>query len=287
MFDIDNLPQIPGEAFTAPAQIIEKVIDKFSDVIGWSVTPRGNKAYQIEAEEYLIEKIKGDSGMPELAKAACISKVRKIIKEYQKQNNICLKALRFLDSTADPDSVDDDWLTYFFEHAKNISKEEMAVIWSHVLAREINTPNHIPKSLLYILSVIDYEDAVAFRKLANISLQIGEGYYPIYFIDMPDIYKEIELKPNDVIRLQETNLIQYSKQTYDILLDPNDNITYFDKKIDIGSVGKICVGELILSKAGNALMSVITDKRKVDGFEQFVKETVIKTDYKIAKILSN
>ena len=51
----DNLPQIPGEAFTAPAQIIEKVIDKFSDVIGWSVTPRGNKAYQIEAEEYLIE----------------------------------------------------------------------------------------------------------------------------------------------------------------------------------------------------------------------------------------
>ena len=249
----DNLPQIPGEAFTAPAQIIEKVIDKFSDVIGWSVTPRGNKAYQIEAGE------------------------------YQKQNNICLKALRFLDSTADPDSVDDDWLTYFFEHAKNISKEEMAVIWSHVLAREINTPNHIPKSLLNILSVIDYEDAVAFRKLANISLQIGEGYYPIYFMDMPDIYKEIE---NDYPK-QETNLIQYSKQTYNILLDPKDSITYFDKKIDIGSVGKICVGELILSKAGNALMSVITDKRKVDGFEQFVKETVIKTDYKIAKILSN
>lgn len=95
------------------------------------------------------------------------------------------------------------------------------------------------------------------------------------------------MKPNDVIRLQETNLIQYSKQTYNILLDPKDSITYFDKKIDIGSVGKICVGELILSKAGNALMSVITDKRKVDGFEQFVKETVIKTDYKIAKILSN
>ena len=33
MFDIDNLPQIPGEAFTAPAQIIEKVIDKFSQHI--------------------------------------------------------------------------------------------------------------------------------------------------------------------------------------------------------------------------------------------------------------
>lgn len=70
-----------------------------------------------------------------------------------------------------------------------------------------------------------------FFEIINIfSLQIGEGYYPIYFMDMPDIYKEIELEPNDVIRLQETNLIQYSKQTYNILLDPKDSITYFDKK---------------------------------------------------------
>lgn len=29
----DNLPQIPGEVFTAPAQIIEKVIDKLNSLM--------------------------------------------------------------------------------------------------------------------------------------------------------------------------------------------------------------------------------------------------------------
>ncbi len=80
---LDNLQVIPGEAFTAPGRIIEKVIDKISNVVGWSVTPKGAKAYQVEAEKYLVDKIKNDSNMPELAKAVCISNVRKIIKEYR------------------------------------------------------------------------------------------------------------------------------------------------------------------------------------------------------------
>lgn len=35
---------------------------------------------------------------------------------------------------------------------------------------EANNSSQVPKSLIYILSVIDYEDAVFFKKLANVSL---------------------------------------------------------------------------------------------------------------------
>lgn len=274
----DNLPQIPGEAFTASEHIIEKVIDKLSNAIGWGVTPRGSRAYQIEAETYLVEKIKEDSHMPELAKAACMGKARKIIKEYQRQNNICLMALRFLDNTANPDSVDDDWLAYFFEHAKNVGKEEMAIIWGKILAKEMNTPNQVPKSLVHILSVIDYEDAVSFRRLANISLQIGDEYYPIYFEEWSDIdiYAENGLEQEDIICLQDTNLIQYTEDEYSVMLEPGDNIIYFDKNINIGNKREVCVGNVVLTKAGEALMSVITDKRRIDGFEEFVKENIVK-----------
>ncbi len=273
---LENSPQIPGEAFTAAGHVVEKVIDKISNAVGWSITPKGSKVYQIEAEEYLIEKIKENPDMPELAKAACISKVRKIIKEYQCQNNIYMMALRFLDNTADPDSVDDDWLIYFFDHAKNISKEEMAIIWSRILAKEMNVPNHIPKSLIYILSIIDYEDAVSFRKLANISLQIGELYYPVVFMGMPEVYEQNEFSTEDIIRLQSINLIQYEDGPYHIELDEGDNIIFFDNNINIGDVRKICVGSVVLSKAGQALMSVITDRRKLDGFEEFLKEIIVK-----------
>ena len=53
---LDNLQLVPGEAFTASEHIVEKVIDKVSNVVGWVITPKGSKQYQLDAEKYLIEK---------------------------------------------------------------------------------------------------------------------------------------------------------------------------------------------------------------------------------------
>lgn len=274
---LDNLQLIPGEAFTAAGHIVEKVIDKISDVVGWVVTPKGSKQYQLEAEKYLIEQIKNDSNMPEFAKAACISDVRKVLREYRNQQNIFLTALKFLDNTAKPNDVDDDWLTYFFDNAKNISKEEMAIIWGQILAREINEPNRIPKCLIYILSTIDYEDAMAFKKLANFSLEVGEEYCPIIISSKREVYIKNGLSMGEIINLQNTNLIQYSDLLYTRTINQEDKITYFDVTIDAKDMRKIYVGNVVLSKAGQELMSVITDKQKIDGFAEFAGENINKS----------
>lgn len=273
---LDNLQLISGEAFTAAEHIVEKVVDKISDVVGWVVTPKGNKQYQLEAENYLIEQIKNDSNMPELAKAACISDVRKVLREYRNQQNIFLTALKFLDNSAKPDDLDDDWLAYFFDNAKNISKNEMAIIWGKILAREINEPNRIPKCLIYILSTIDYEDAMAFKKLASFSLVVGEVYCPIIFSSKREVYIKNGLSMGEIINLQNTNLIQYNDLLYTRTINPKDKITYFDVAIDSKGMEKIYIGNVVLSKAGQELMSIITDKQKIDGFVEFVSETIIK-----------
>lgn len=273
---LDNLQLIPGEAFTTAEHIVEKVIDKISNVVGWAVTPKGSKQYQLEAEKYLIERIKNDSNMPELAKAACISDARKVLREYRNQQKIFLTALKFLDASATPDDVDDDWLSYFFDNAKNISREEMAIVWGQILAREINTPNRIPKSLIYILSTMDYEDAMAFKKLANFSLVVGEVYCPIIFSAKRDMYIKNGLSMGEIIDLENTNLIQYNDLSYIKTIKPEDKIAYFDVTIDAKGLEKIYVGNVILSKAGQELMSVITDKRKIDGFAEFAAVTIIK-----------
>lgn len=176
---LDNFQLIPGEAFTASEHIVSKCIDKISNAVGWMATPKGKKEHQLEAESYLIEQIKNNPNMPALAKAGCISDVKKLIKNYRNQSNIFNIALKFLDDFAKPDDVDDDWLAYFFDNAKNISKEEMAIIWGQILAKEMNLPNSVPKSLIYILSVIGYEDADTFRKLANVSIQVEDFFCPI------------------------------------------------------------------------------------------------------------
>ena len=274
----DNLQLVPGEAFTASEHIIVKVIDKISNVVGWSITPKGDKAYQIEAETYFINAIKDNSSIPETAKAIYISNARKIIREYKNQEHILSSALRFLNNTADPDGVDNDSLSYFFDNAKNISNEEMAIIWGQILAREINMPNQVPKSLIYILSTIDHEDAVSFKKLANISVQIGSLFIPIVFIEKSDIYAKNGLSMDDIIRLENTNLIQLSEMFYTLKINPEEDITYFDVDINIQKKERICVGQVVLSKAGQALMSVISDKVKIDGFAEFVERTIVKED---------
>lgn len=273
---LDNLQLVPGEAFSASEHLISKVIDKISDVTGWVAAPKGNKAYQLEAEEYLIEQIKQNSNMPILAKAACISNVRKVIREYQNQYNVLSTALKFLDNSADLDGVDDDWLSYFFDNAKNVSKEDMTVLWGQILAREINQPNRVPKALIYILSIIDYEDAMSFKKLANFSLETDGTYLPVIFISKKGIYESNGLNMGDIIRLQDTGLIQYNNLPYTISQSTENKITYFDTVIDVRGIEEICVGNVILSKTGQELMSVVADKRKIDGFAEFVSDTIVR-----------
>ncbi len=271
----NTLIKIPGEAFTATADVINNIIDKISNAIGWLAVSRGTRENQIEAEKYLIEQIKNDETMPSLAKAACISNARKILKEYKNQHAILEIALNQVNETALPQNVDDDWISMFFDKAKNISRENMAVIWGKLLAKEFNTPNTVSKKLIHILSVIDVEDAEIFTKLSNFTVLIGDAYYPLIYWNKREIYHNNGFEVSKLLTLQNTGLIQITEVVYTTELEDNEKISYFDKNIDVGNVKKVCVGSVILSKAGQELMSIITDRKRVDGFDIFVKKRLV------------
>lgn len=272
---LDNLQLIPGEAFTAMGSVAEKVIDKVSNAVGWMVIPKANKQYQLEAEEYLIEQIKNDKNMSELAKAATISKVRKLIRDYQNQHNILSIALNSLENSAKPEKIDDDWLKYFFDGAKNISRESMAIIWGKVLAKEFNVPGSVSKSLIHILSIIEYREAVAFQKLANFTVMIEDRPYPIIFDNKFDeIYSKYGLRQEDIFILEDIGLLQKSVLGYGSHPEQDTKLKYFDFEIDIAGLENIAVGNIILSRAGEELMSIITDKTKIEKFEKFLPDII-------------
>ena len=274
---LDNFQLIPGEAFTASGRVLEKIVDKVSDAVGWILIPKGTKQYQLEAEKYLIDEIKNNSSMPDLAKAAAISNVRKIIKDYQNQRNIFSMALGFINDSAEPERVSNDWLSFFFDSAKNISEEEVAIIWGKLLAKEINIPGTVSKSLIHILSIIDHKDALTFQKLASFTVEIGNEYYLILFTDrFNDIYKNYGLMPSDIISLEETGLIQSSYGYYSARLESDEKVIYFDSEIDLKGSTVINTGNILLTTAGVELMSVISDKKKVEGFERFLSEVLVK-----------
>ena len=131
---LDNFQLIPGEAFTAIGNLGEKLIDKLSDAVGFIATPKGNRKNIIEAEQFLIDQIKADDGKPYIQKAAEISNARRLIREYNNQNDIVNIAIQNLGEDAMPENIDVDWLAYFMDRAKNISTEDMQIIWGKILA---------------------------------------------------------------------------------------------------------------------------------------------------------
>lgn len=273
---LDNIQLIPGEAFTATGSVVEKVIDKVASAVGWVAMPRASGEYQLEAEKYLIEKIKDDKSMPGLAKAAAISNVRRLIKEYQNQYNILSIALNSLDNDIELEKLDDDWLSYFFDKAKNISKEDIALIWGKILAEEINKPNTVSKSLIHVLSIIDYKDATTFLKVANFSVLIEGEYYPVIFSEKSEIYSKNDLDFAEIEELADTGLIQQSNAFRGRKFRKNEKLIYFDSEIILDSEKEYCFGNVGLSKIGKELISIITNRRKIEGFAEFLEELMSK-----------
>lgn len=261
------------------ADVTNNLIDKLANGIGWIATPKGKKAQQIEAQNYLIEQIKNDENMPPFAKAASICNAKKLIKEYTNQNDIFNDALNFLSTKTDLDKVEDvedDWLEFFFDKAKDIGKEEMQIIWAKLLAKEIIAPNSVSKQLLHILSVIDYEEAKSFQKLANFTVFIEEKPYALIFdILFESFYNKHGLTQEEIFRLEDIGLLQESEIGYDLtIVDEPTKLKYFDFELDIEVSNTIALGNIVLSRAGAELMSIITDKRRIEGFESIFKSVI-------------
>ncbi len=275
---LDNFNLLPPEAFTSSEKTVEKIIDKISDAVGWIVIPKGTKQYRLEAEQYLIEQVKNDPQMPPLAKAATISQVRKLIKEYLNQYNILSIALNFLNENVNPDLLNNDWISTFFDKAKNVSKEETSIIWGKLLAKEINTPGSVSLSLIHILSLMSPTDAESFKKLSNFCVLIDGKYYLIYFHDHNEFYHKNGILGENIIEAEDLGLLQFKSAGFYNEIDGNTKIKYFDCEWDI-TPSEIFVGNVLLSKAGKELISIIDDKQKIEEFANFLEKKLIKNHF--------
>lgn len=158
---------IPKELFQPAADVANNLINKISDAVGYIVEPRGKRKDKEEAVAFLTEKIRNDSEMPPLVKAAAISNVRQMIQKYSNQNDIINLAMQQLNTNAQPEKVDNDWIADFLDKAQNISKDEMQKIFARILAKECEQKGSISKQLINILSIIDSDLADAFKRLCK------------------------------------------------------------------------------------------------------------------------
>lgn len=261
--------------FDGLGEVITNLTNKLADGIGWIANRES--AQKIAIDTY-IKDIQ-ESDYDELLKAALISKARKTIKEYCNQNDIYQIAIRNLDSNAKPQDIEADWLDQFMSKAGLVSDITLQHIWGRILAQECNEVNSIPKVVLHILEQLDKRDAIVFSTICSLSVYVkenGKDYSPIIIASkLEEFYSKLGITYNALVDLQALGLIEMNMGLFDHAYNAKYDrlpitIHYYDKTyVFPEKMNAISVGNVIFTKAGQALCSVIEVEEQEGFWEQY------------------
>lgn len=196
--------------------------------------------------------------------------------EYYKCKNfleIAQKAdeLHSDDGTIDSSHVDYDfdWFIRFFDYASNISNDEMQILWAHVLAREVDSPNTTSLTLLHTLSMMRREQALAFRNIARFALMdiTGDFSHLLLFVSSNrEAYEKENITPTILKDIERLGLIEcnfteeYVFRRKKVFRTGNKAVTVYG---DSHNQHKIKAGNVKFTKDGQLLYSVLdSDSRR-------------------------
>ncbi|MBW4470868.1 MAG: DUF2806 domain-containing protein [Stenomitos rutilans HA7619-LM2] len=236
------------------------LIEKISDAIGGYFRPY--QIRQVARAEADAERIKAlvQIEITELQQRALH---RFVLEEAKKQDNIesiTAKALPYLQEDADPSSVEDDWITNFFDKCRLISDEQMQALWAKLLAGEASFPGSYSKRTIDLLSSLDKTDASLFSTLCGFGWFIG-NVVPLIYDEQVSIYIDHGINFNVLKHLDDIGLISLALTGYKRIRVPKYMcIFYYGAPISIEFSGEqdneLETGKVLLTQAGQQLASI-------------------------------
>jgi Protein of unknown function (DUF2806) len=106
------------------------------------------------------------------------------IREQENLEQAVKDSLPLLSESAQPDKLDDDWLTRWTNEVKMVSDPSVRTIWTKILAGEANQPGSYSLKTFDCLRSLSKADAEAFQRVANVALcQAAYFWLPFDHID--------------------------------------------------------------------------------------------------------
>ena len=167
-----------------------------------------------KAAEHALKQIESQ---PELAQHALENYGIKLLEEQLNKEQIALKSVENLKtleiSSEKPEkSLNQDWLTAFWNLAATKSEEDIQTILSKILSNEIVQPGNLSLHTLQTLSILDSKVGDSFVKLCNMSFDDGRSAYFINldvlaFQNIGDTW-QFGIDFEDLLDLDGANLIR-------------------------------------------------------------------------------
>lgn len=240
-----------------------------------------------EAINKYINLIENASNLSELEKIAALANIKQNMKHIQNQYKIInIAQLNAKNGTdfSNNSTVNSEWLERFLDLAKYVCDGETQVIWGKILANEFEIPGSTPASLIRILSEITTSLANAFRTLCSLSTTIypyepstdsNENFINVifmpttgndsFFVSHGLNFETIkELETIGLIVYENAGLVDDSFVETKIAYQTLDGKVIVDyKKLSQYVCNGIDIGDITLTRAGNALKEIISNNETI------------------------
>lgn len=182
-----------------------KLMDKIAGVTGIIFGPYREKKL---ARTKFLQEINGREDLTNIEKLAIKSNYKKILKEYENQNDIVNKAIEMLNKPIEQceiDLMDDTWIMTFIDNAKNICDDELKLVWSKILAGELENNGTYSLRTLERVKNMSKKDAEKFTKIADFIMESGNRYF---LLNDDEVLEKYNITYEDIMFLDEIGFIK-------------------------------------------------------------------------------
>ena len=188
---------------------------------------------------------------------------RFILEESKKQENIeeiTRKAIPDLNQSAQPESMENDWIANFFDKSRLISDDDMQNLWAKVLAGEANSPRTFSKRTINLLGSLDKSDAELFTNFCSFVWKLGP-LIPIIHNERDKVFTSKGINTSSLEHLDSIGLVTYGGMGHRSYRTKRQRIAlgYFGERIDIvfpKTPAAFHLGNTVLTRSGNELARV-------------------------------
>ena len=254
----------------------DTLIKKISDAVGGIFEPAQIRRIARAKADAALVNAESEIQITDLHRRAAR---RWIEEEAQRQKNIedvTVGALPDLNEESSPDTIEDDWITNFFDKSRIVSDSEMQTLWSRVLAGEANRPGTYSKRTVNFLSDLDKAEAELFSTLCGFCWVFG-NVTPLVFDTQAEMYQQYEINFGTLSHLESIGLIRFNNLTGFVnkRLPKRFVLHYYGRPLVLEmpkeSDNEIGIGHVLLTRIGQEL-APICEARPVDGFFDYVVE---------------
>lgn len=254
----------------------DTLIKKVSSAVGGVFEPwQIKRVAKAEAEASLI-KANTDIEITDLHRRAMSRFIEEEATKQENMEEITKKSIPHLNEESDPNKMDDDWVTNFFDKSRIISDNEMQNLWAQVLSGEANSPGTYSKRTVNFLSSLDKKDAELFQALCGYCWFIGD-LMPLIFDAQDDIYNKNGINFKTLSHLDSIGLINFggissfSRQG----LPKKFSVLYCGQPLTLTMQNEanntLNIGQTLFTQIGAELVK-ISQSPGVAGFNEYVKE---------------